>query len=316
VPRQQQDARKTREVSKPREDPHQQKATTQKWRLDRLRPHPKQSLFGDLPQAEIEALARDLDANGLRVPVEALPDGTLVTGHQRVRAARMLGWGEIDVVIRPDLAALGDAAVEAHLIGDNLTRRQLSPLGRARSIRRLAEIEAGDEPWGLVGVRLEKLKATLAARLGMCRRNVDRYLLVVQAPLVVQEAFDRKEVGLTPAGRVALQDALVQKEVATRIEAGEQASEVVAECLARAAKGGGASGPRKALTRLTRALVEAQAELGDHVQEIQGGLFCDTLETLVRGRDLIDRLIARLEVTRQESAQAVRRLMAAGGEEE
>ena len=68
--------------------------------------------YADAPvPAEIEALARDMDENGLRDPVEVLPDGTLVTGHQRVRAAGLLGWEEIDVVVRHDLADRGDAAV-------------------------------------------------------------------------------------------------------------------------------------------------------------------------------------------------------------
>ena len=69
-------------------------------------------MFGDLGAAELAALAEDMETHGLRHPVEVLPDGTIVAGYQRVRAARRLGWREIDAVVRLDLAALGDAAAE------------------------------------------------------------------------------------------------------------------------------------------------------------------------------------------------------------
>src|SRR5262245_52989614 len=102
------------------------------WKLSRLKDHPLQAAaFGDLPEQELEALAEDMRKNGQRQPVEALPDGTVVTGHQRVRAARMLGWAEVAVVVRADLARAGEAAVEAHLLADNLVRRHLTPLARA-----------------------------------------------------------------------------------------------------------------------------------------------------------------------------------------
>ena len=97
----------------------------------RLKDHPKQAeMFGNLPDAEFDAFVADMAENGQDTPVEVLPDGTIITGHQRVRAARKLGWKEIAVVVRHDLAAAGPAAVEEHFINDNLLRRQLTPLAR------------------------------------------------------------------------------------------------------------------------------------------------------------------------------------------
>ena len=119
------------------------KAKVVKWKISRLKKHPKQDeMFGDISEEERRALADDMERNGQRQPVEIRPDGTIIAGHQRVLAATLLGWTEIDVIVRFDLEEKGDAAVEAHFLGDNLYRRQLSPLNRARCIRRLMEIES------------------------------------------------------------------------------------------------------------------------------------------------------------------------------
>jgi hypothetical protein len=54
----------------------------ERWPLSKFKPHPRQAaLFGELSKGELDVLVKDLDAKGQRVPVEALPDGTLVAGH-------------------------------------------------------------------------------------------------------------------------------------------------------------------------------------------------------------------------------------------
>src|SRR5215831_3164401 len=116
----------------------------EKWEIGRLRPHPKQAeLFPDPPEHEAKELAADLKQNGLLQPVEALADGTLVCGHKRTAAARLLAWTHIDVWVRGDLEEKGPAAVEARLVEDNLFRRQLGPLEIARCYQRLRQLERG-----------------------------------------------------------------------------------------------------------------------------------------------------------------------------
>lgn len=90
-------------------------------------------MFDDLPEAEIDALAADIEANGLRQPIEILPDGTVLAGHQRLRAVRKLGWKEVNCVVRTDLAD-DPAGAELFFIMDNLNRRQLSPIMKARCV--------------------------------------------------------------------------------------------------------------------------------------------------------------------------------------
>src|SRR3954463_1532739 len=122
----------------------QQQATTNRvpvpWKVADLKPYPRQAaLFRDLNGVELGELAQDIKANGLRSPPEVLPDGTIVNGHQRVRAFRLLGLAEIPVVVRDDWARQGPADVEKHFIEDNLNRRHLDKLELARCCQRLVE---------------------------------------------------------------------------------------------------------------------------------------------------------------------------------
>src|SRR4051812_42820141 len=98
-------------------------------RIEGLKAHPRQeAIFPGRLRDGIEELAEDMRRRGLQRPIEVLPDGTVVTGHRRTWAAEVLGWEEIDAVVRDDLAALGEDAVEGWLIEDNLNRRGLSVL--------------------------------------------------------------------------------------------------------------------------------------------------------------------------------------------
>ena len=108
-------------------------------KIGSLRPHPKQAIFPDLSPDELRRLAEH--EAGLDEPVEILPNGTIISGHQRVEAAKLLGWKEIRCWVRHDLAEQGDDAVEHRLIEANFHRRQLGPLDKARCYRRLMELE-------------------------------------------------------------------------------------------------------------------------------------------------------------------------------
>ncbi len=207
------------------------KTHVQKWKLDDLRPHPRQAeLFPDLPHLESIALAADIKRNGLQHPIEITSDGTIIAGHQRVHAARMLGWTEIEVIVRTDLEDQGSDAIERRLIEDNLNRRQLSPLAKARCIRAIRDItprELDPTKWQ----PQRDIRDVIGEQLGISGREVSRYLLVMQTPITVQNAFDSGGLSLVKAGRVAGLSIEDQNAIAARIEAGEEPRQVVDEFL-------------------------------------------------------------------------------------
>src|SRR5436309_15808008 len=95
--------------------------------LGQLKPHPRnKELYQPRTRSQLEELAQDMAKNGLTEPIEVLPDGTIISGHGRVDAAKLLGWKTVRCWVRRDLEEAGPEAVEARLIETNLHRRQLS----------------------------------------------------------------------------------------------------------------------------------------------------------------------------------------------
>lgn len=240
------------------------KSTVTRWKISKLRDHPKQDeMFGDVDEIELAAFVENMRKNGLRTPIEITPNGIIITGHQRVRAAKLLGWTMIDVVIRYDLAALGPDVVEAHFVEDNFIRRHLGPLAKARCIKRLVELESGRESCEFSGTRLEDLKARIAARMGLSTRSVNRYLLLLKAPVAVQQAFDQGRLSLVLAGRVAIYSKTVQAEIARRIATNEKPAAVIAEFSNRKGSDDAAFAFRRLVRTIVRELPHIRDRLGE-----------------------------------------------------
>jgi ParB family chromosome partitioning protein len=170
----------------------------EEWPVAGLKPYSRQAgFFPPPPEHEVKELAADLEANGLLQPVEVLPDKTIVCGHKRVQAAKMLGWTHVTVWVREDLAARGPAAVETRFIQDNVTRRQLSPLELGRCYLRLRELAKGAGRDRLANDDPQDLRDQIGQRLGRSGRTLDRYLSVLRTPLFsLRENAIAKEPGL------------------------------------------------------------------------------------------------------------------------
>jgi len=201
----------------------------QKWKVRDLKVNPHQAdLFDEMPDGQLDELAADIKVNGQRDPIEIIPDGTIIDGHQRRRAAEKLGWEEVDVIVREDLADAGDAAVEEHMISVNLNRRQMDILAVARLYRRLKEIERG---WGHNGFshagRVD-LRDRLAQRLGgKSGRTLDRYVKLLDTPREVQQAFSRQQLTMQQALKVLRLGREDQAAIAKAIRAGRPAKNVI-----------------------------------------------------------------------------------------
>ncbi len=197
-----------------------------KWKLEDLRPHPRQSeLFNDLNDYELAMLANDMERNGQQVPIEITAAGEIIAGYQRVRAAHLLNRSEIDAVIRDDLEQEGPFAVVARLIEDNLFRRQLDPLAIARCVRELVQQYEHSSEWQ----RREEMLEEIAQRIKRSRRMVNRYLRALETPPAVQQAVQDGKLSLVQAGHVAGLHPDVQSQIAERISAGENPKRVIKE---------------------------------------------------------------------------------------
>jgi ParB/RepB/Spo0J family partition protein len=262
------------------------------WRVADLRPHPRQAeLFPEAPEHEIAELADDMQRNGQLMPIECLPDGkTIIAGHRRTAAARLLGWETLQVWVRDDLAD-DPAAVERRLIEDNLNRRQLGRLAKARLYKRLRELERGGWDGRLPGEQGQDLRDRLGERLGVSGRTLDRCRRIVErTPLEVQDAVDAGRLPLTLAGQVANLNQTLREKISNEIRQGGDPDEVVRRHLAAA--------PRRVRNatnvkdQLIGWLERAVADLSGRVPQVTFVNRAD--EAVLRGaQDLIRQLLQR-----------------------
>jgi ParB family chromosome partitioning protein len=206
------------------------------WPIASLVEHDQQAaLFHDLEGAEFEDLVASLERKGLEVAVDVTPDGIIINGHQRVRAARRLGWSAITVRVRDDLAGDRTAIDRAH-IEANKNRRQLGPLDKVRLARRLAELELGREPGQISVDELKSLCGPVAEQMVRSPRHAQRLISISGLPMPIQKAFSVGKIKVEAADRVSRLPGRIQQRIVEEIEAGGDPAEIVARYLPKSAR--------------------------------------------------------------------------------
>lgn len=192
-------------------------------RLTDLHAHQQQSIFRDPSSSDIEELALDIEKNGLRQPIEVLPDGTILAGHKRHAALTKLGRTDIEVIVRFDL--VDDAlAAELFLIEDNLNRRQLSQLSKARCILRSFELRDRSTK------KLATTDRDRIAKLLPCEtRTSNRYLKVLTAPRELQDAFEDEKIGFRQVDKFFRLHVVSQATAIERIRRGDDPGVAIKE---------------------------------------------------------------------------------------
>jgi ParB-like chromosome segregation protein Spo0J len=274
-------------------------------KIAHLNPHPQQEkVFGTPPEHEIKELAENLKARKQRDPIHILPDGTVLAGHKRILAFQHLGWAEIECWVHYELAD-DPAGAERLFVEDNLIRRQLSDLARARAYKRLKELGMPSWQKQLSESQKSDLRDQIAAGCGgISGRTLDRLLRIAEhTPQEVQDAFDAGTLPMTKAYDVAGLGEEQRQEIAEKIRVGGDPREVVGEYLK--------ANPRRSRTaddaknQLVRALARADRDLGDRVEEVSwlGSGAEDFFDQAV---ELIGRLKARAKEIRVRRAAADR----------
>jgi ParB-like chromosome segregation protein Spo0J len=203
-------------------------------------------LVGDMSAVEFEALVADIEANGIQNPLIVMANRqTIICGHQRHRAAVRLRLEKVPCIVRTDLHDPEEPAAMKLLLYDNLRRRQLGPLEKAKYTKELFEIELGhrlepDNSWdwhNKIAVR-----DSVGRILGCSGRNAARYLAVLNTPTEVQEAFGLGMLTLSFTASVAF----------LRPDAREKLAGSVRKLLDRA-KGKGAKQAKQQIKSLVKA---------------------------------------------------------------
>jgi len=149
--------------------------------LERIRPNPFQPR-SQFAEAEIAELAESIRSAGLLQPLilRARNDHyEIVAGERRFRAARQAGLADVPAVVRdvPDGSMLLLALVE------NLQRRDLDPIDKARAVRRLLS-EAGCS------------HEQAARALGMDRSTLTNLVRLLELPPEIQQEVSRGTISM------------------------------------------------------------------------------------------------------------------------
>lgn len=265
---------------------------TVEWRLDHLKEHPFQSsIYAPRKQWQIEELAKDLAANGLNEPIEITSDGTIISGHGRVAAAKLLGWKTIRCRVRTDLEVKGPDAIRRRLLEANLTRRQLSMIEQAKHYQELLLLARKQEDSCADHQDVKgDLRDLVAAQFGASGRTLDRWLLLLKLPTAIQQAVSEELLALTLAIKLWDQDKSVVAGVAKAIEDGEDPAEAVKAALASAGKK--AKPVTDDVIRLLKGVATTTSLVGERLAELRPAFLTRNLDRFRSGRDLFDRLIA------------------------
>jgi ParB/RepB/Spo0J family partition protein len=198
----------------------------EKRRLGELIDFPEQAkYFPPLSADDSASLADDIKRNGLRCPIEILPENeagfpaqTIIKGHERRLALQALGKKYATVIVRVDLATASKTAIEQEFLEDNVNRRQLHPLDKARAAHRLLEIdESATKPHADLSVERPRLRERIGKAIGVSGRMVSRYIRVLSTPPEVQDAVRDGHITMVLADKVAGLDKKAQRVIASEL---------------------------------------------------------------------------------------------------
>ena len=153
--------------------------------IEKLKENPfAKELFADLKGEDYKMLKKDVEKNGIRLPLEVLADFTLIDGHQRLKIARELAMTHVPCLIKK----LSDFDAKVWVITANLARRQLKPEERAIPIAKLSELYENPTGADHVSQEYQKLKLssgnvleTTAEKLSLSKGTIQRYRAYAKA---------------------------------------------------------------------------------------------------------------------------------------
>ncbi|MBE7557939.1 ParB/RepB/Spo0J family partition protein [bacterium] len=135
-------------------------------------------------EAELRQLGESLKVRQLQ-PVVARPDGLLIAGERRLRAAKLVGLAELQVVISEE--PLSESQLRIFQLTENVHRADLRDSEKFRACEELLRLNPG---W---------TNKDLAAHLKLGESTVTKYLSPGRCISEVQEALEAGRIGITTA---------------------------------------------------------------------------------------------------------------------
>lgn len=171
-----------------------------------LHPHPKNNEFFDNMEGQKWSdFLQSVRSSGIIEPIIVSQDLTIVSGHQRVRAAKAIGLMKIAVEVRH---YEDDDKILKDLIETNLMQRGIGNVNPIKTARCIAELErisgiknGGDRKSDSHNANL-KTQADLAEQLKMSQSQLSRYKKLLDLVPELQTAVEEGKVSATNASAI------------------------------------------------------------------------------------------------------------------
>jgi ParB family chromosome partitioning protein len=149
-------------------------------------------------EAELRQLGESLKVKQLQ-PVLARPDGTLIAGERRLRAATLVGLSELMVVISDE--PMTESQLRVFQLTENVHRADLRDAEKWHACEELLRLNPG---WS---------NKDLAAHLKLSESTVTKYLAPSRCIPEVQQALEAGRVGITAVYEISRAPAEQQGEL-------------------------------------------------------------------------------------------------------
>jgi hypothetical protein len=93
------------------------------WSLDRIKPYEKNPRINDDAVAPV---VQSINEFGFRQPIVVDPDGVIIVGHTRWKAAKQLNLAEVPVHVATDLEPEAVKAYQALVLGHNVSKESIA----------------------------------------------------------------------------------------------------------------------------------------------------------------------------------------------
>jgi ParB-like chromosome segregation protein Spo0J len=178
--------------------------------------HPVAELFPLLPSTELDALAADIQANGLREPIWRHRDGRIIDGRNRWLACQMAG------VECPCRVFMGDdAELLQFVLSMNLRRRHLDESQRAMVAAKVANLGEGRPKKTSRIQPVSQASAAALLRVGVSSVKAAKQVRTKGAPEVVK-AVEEGRLAVSTAAGLAARPQGEQRAILAKVEQAPQ----------------------------------------------------------------------------------------------
>ena len=153
----------------------------------------------EFDEVDLRRLGESLQAHGQLQPVLARPNGTLITGERRLRAAMLVGLPTLNAVITEDV--LSETQIKVIQLTENLHRSDLRDSEKWRAFEELAQL---NPDWS---------NKDLAEHLKLSEPTITKYQAPSRCTAEVQNALLAGKLGITAVYEISRVPADQQSEL-------------------------------------------------------------------------------------------------------